>query len=513
MALGRLTAGFLGGGSPPQAFAGVCSPYQPTHLTWTRAVGHLSGVLSWQAPTIHPARFSYRVTRNGVIVGQPLYHAIAIRVTPGRVYTFTVRVVGSTGRVSPCGSALRRWIVFQLPTAPSPVSVRQATGDSISISWPASVGDGGVVGYRVYRNGVVLAQTARRSYTLTHLAPGTGYRVAVRGVNGRGQVGASSRIITVQTRSPAPTTGKAHAFLLASTTASFTDFQAHYQHIAVVYPTYYNCVANTQITGADSPLISSWARARRVLVLPRVNCQSASVLHAILTNPALRAATLSKLEALVTQNGYDGLNIDFESGAATDRGALTSFIQTLAGALHSHGKKLSVCVSAAYYNQTTGRAGFYDYRALGQYADWVFVMAWGYHWATSAPGSLDDIRWETTVANYVASMPLRSKYILGQGMYGMDWPAGGGPSHPATPYEWADVMRLASHVGATPLFDAATGSPHFSYTAAGVRHDVWYENRNSLGLRIELAVNRGLHVGFWRLGAEDPLLWSNPLLG
>src|SRR5581483_5256250 len=144
---------------------------------------------------------------------------------------------------------------------------------------------------------------------------------------------------------------------------------------------------------------------------------------------------------------------------------------------------------------------------LGQYADWVFVMAWGYHWATSAPGSLDDIRWETTVANYVASMPLRSKYILGQGMYGMDWPAGGGPSHPATPYEWADVMRLASHVGATPLFDAATGSPHFSYTAAGVRHDVWYENRNSLGLRIELAVNRGLHVGFWRLGAEDPLLW------
>ncbi|MGZ4431467.1 MAG: glycosyl hydrolase family 18 protein, partial [Gaiellales bacterium] len=373
--------------------------------------------------------------------------------------------------------------------------------------------DGGVVGYRVYRDGATLAQTARRSYTLTHLAPGTAYRVAVRGVDGRGRVGASSRIVSLRTRSPAPTTGKAHAFLLASTTASFTDFQAHYQHIGVIYPTYYTCVANTQITGAGNPLITSWAQARRVLVLPRVNCQSASVLHAILTNPTLRSATLAKLEALVTQNGYDGLNIDFESGAASDRGALTSFIQTLAAALHSHGKRLSVCVSAAYYNQTTGRAGFYDYRALSQYADYVFVMAWGYHWSTSAPGSLDDIRWETTVANYVASMPLASKFILGQGMYGMDWPSGGGPSHPATALEWAAVMSLASHVGATPVYDAATGSPHFSYTAAGIHHDVWYENQNSLGLRIELAANRGLHVGFWRLGTEDQLLWSNPLLG
>jgi spore germination protein YaaH len=504
----------LGAYAAPPALAGVCSPYVVTHLAWSRSVGHTAGVLRWGAPAVHPLRYSYRVTRNGVIVGQPRVSAIGIRIRPGGTYRFAVQVVSSDGHVSPCAAVLLRVTVYQPPGAPTALALKQVTADSVTVAWPAAApGDGPLAGYRVYRDGAVVAQTTARAYTLTNLFSSTTYQVTVRAVDSRGRVGGSSPAVLPTTLRPAPSTGKVQAFLLASTGRSFSDFQAHYMHIGIVYPTYYDCLADGSIAGTNDPLVTRWAQARAVLVMPRVNCQSPTVLHAILTDPTLRAQTLSTLVSLVSQNGYDGLNIDFESGAATDRDAFTSFVQSLATLLHSDGKWLSVCVSATYYNQMIGRAGFYDYRALGQYADYVFVMAWGYHWATSPAGSLDDIRWETTVANYVASMPLASKYILGQGMYGMDWPAGGGPSHPATALEWADVMKLASHVGATPVFDAASGSPHFSYSAAGVSHAVWYENQNSLGLRIDLAVDRGLHVGFWRLGAEDPSLWSNPLLG
>ena len=81
---------------------------------------------------------------------------------------------------------------------------------------------------------------------------------------------------------------------------------------------------------------------------------------------------------LVDTNDFDGINIDFESGAATDRAAMTSFIQDLGGQRARRGQDAAVCVAAAYYNQLVGRQGFYDYKALGAAADHVFVMGWGY---------------------------------------------------------------------------------------------------------------------------------------
>jgi spore germination protein YaaH len=60
-------------------------------------------------------------------------------------------------------------------------------------------------------------------------------------------------------------------------------------------------------------------------------------------------------------------------------------------------------------------------------ADRVFVMNWGWHWTTSAPGAPDDMELCRRVADYVAAMPNRARYVLGTQMYGMDWPGGGGP--------------------------------------------------------------------------------------
>ena len=136
-------------------------------------------------------------------------------------------------------------------------------------------------------------------------------------------------------------------------------------------------------------------------------------------------------------------------------------------------------------------------------------MAWGVHWATSGPGSIDDLPWFTKVADYVAAQPLRYRFVMGLAMYGTDWASGGGAAHPGTPLEYEDVMSLASSVGATPTFDATAGTPFFSYSDSnGVPHDVWYANAASMELRVELARARGLRVGVWRLGREDPAIWN-----
>ena len=59
---------------------------------------------------------------------------------------------------------------------------------------------------------------------------------------------------SVTTAMPPPTDGRAHAFLLASTDASFRDLQRHYQQVGTVYPTYYECRSGDgAILGVDDP--------------------------------------------------------------------------------------------------------------------------------------------------------------------------------------------------------------------------------------------------------------------
>jgi spore germination protein YaaH len=41
---------------------------------------------------------------------------------------------------------------------------------------------------------------------------------------------------------------------------------------------------------------------------------------------------------------------------------------------------------------------------------------------------------------------------------------------------------------------------------------VWYTNASTLGVRIQIAKARGLGVGLWRLGREDPQIWANSLI-
>jgi spore germination protein YaaH len=248
--------------------------------------------------------------------------------------------------------------------------------------------------------------------------------------------------------------------------------------------------------------------------MPRVNCQNTAVVHKILTDPATRALWLDKMTGLVDQYGYDGLNLDFEAGAAADRGAYTAFVTDLSDRLHAKGKKLSLAVSAKTWDQPNHpRSTIFDYAALAQHADYIFVMAWGIHWATSAPGAQDDMSWVQKVVDYVATIPNHERFVLGMQLYAMDWADQPTPGERALTYEYADVAARQQSTGATPVFDPVADAWHFTYIAAdGRSRQVWYTNAATEGQRIQYATNHGMGFGFWRLGNEDQTLWDNSQL-
>lgn len=478
-------------------------------------VGDRSATLSWTPGRARTGRSAgTRIYRDGEPLRQLRGRSTTVALAPRRSYVFTVRTVDSSGAVSAASNRVTLQTGHRPPGVPQALAVT-AVGDSrAELAWqPSAAGSGVISGYRVYRDGDLLFGVPATTAAVTGLAAARSYALSVAAVDTLGYLGEPTPAVSVTTTPPAPTQGRVHAFLLASTGQSFTALREHYEQIGTVYPTYYNCAADGSIAGGDDPQVTRWAQLRAIRVMPRIDCQSATRLHLILTDPATRAAVLARLAALAATHGYDGLNVDFESGPPADRDALTSFVSELAAILHGQGKRLSVAVSATTRPVTSGRAAFYDYAALGAVADTVFVMNWGKHWSTSTPGALADLPWATAVADFVATMPNKARYVLGAGLYGLDWPSGGGAAHPATALEHADVQGLVAATGAAPVVDPVAGAPHFAYTdAQGVAHDVWYTDAASLDAHIRLARDRGLGFGVWRLGREDPAIWRHPLL-
>ncbi len=507
-----VVAGFSG-----VAHASSCSSRAATHLRWSRSPGAAAGLLRWRAPARLPAEAGYRVWRSGALIGVARRRRAPIRVTPRHTYTFSVRVENLvTGHISACSASIKRTISYYRPGMTGHLVASKPTDTTVHLAWrPARRGDGRMAGYRVYRNGEVVQQTRNTHLTARHLFAGTAYRFYVRAVDTNGIMGRPSRVVHVTTPTPPRTTGDATAFVLESDGASFADLQSHYMRIGTIFPTYFNCTPAGGIIGVDDPLVTSWSQERGISVEPRFNCQNQAALVAILTNPTIQQHVVAALVQLAVTKGYQGINIDFESNnAAQYRNALTHFITNLTTALHAQGKKLSVEVSAAYYNQLTGRAGFYDYHALAAVADQVVVMDWGKAWATSAPGGLDPMPWFASVLAYVHTMPVASKFTIVMTLYGIDWPGAGGSAHPGTPLEWINVRALINKYHATPVVDPVADDPHFSYVDAnGVTHSVWYSNHHTIVDRVALARSYGFGVAYWRLGREDPDIWGIPDVG
>jgi spore germination protein YaaH len=501
--------------STPQPPSAHQPPNPPSLLSAVR-VTDTSATLSWQAGSANGGASvaGYLLFMDGQPVGVVQGQITTVALASKREYTFAVSTMDSYGDLSEPTPELKVLTTHTPPPAPTGLTASDVTSQSAVLSWsPSTAVSGSIVGYRVFRDEIPVGQTTATEMTLQNLAPSSEYQFTVSAVDSLNAISQPTAPLTIHTAPPPPTHGSVQAYVLASTDESFDDLQAHYQQIGVVYPTYFECGRGGEVLGKDEPLLTHWALARKIEVLPRVNCQNVADEEQILNEAPVREQMIARLATLCETYGYQGVQIDFEGAPPSERDPFTAFITLLAERLHAQGDKLSTVVTAKYYNVPTGRAAMYDDAALSGPSDYMFVLDWGIHWATSTPGSIDELPWFKRVAEYTATLPNREKFVLGMPLYGMDWPNGGGPGNPATAMEYASITALAGQLGVTPEWEATAASPHFSYTENGVGHEVWYVDQQSLAARAALASSLGLKIGLWRLGTEDQSIWELPQLG
>jgi spore germination protein len=275
----------------------------------------------------------------------------------------------------------------------------------------------------------------------------------------------------------------------------------------------FRATATGEITGT-APLDGlQLAASKKVKAYAALTNETASgfdkeLAHAVLTDPAKRQKMVSQALALVKNNGYAGLNVDFENMYPTDRPYYTSFVQELATALHGSGLKLIVSAAAkASDSPTSNWFGAFDYAALGAAADQMQLMTYDENGPWAGPGSVAGCPWVESVIKYAVSQIPSTKILIGLPAYGYDWNTSAGTGKAVA---WKAIPSLLQTTGAAPQWDATKQSPYFTYTAAdGSSHTVWYENTASIQAKTKLVSLYNLGgVSAWRMGLEDETFWK-----
>lgn len=238
-----------------------------------------------------------------------------------------------------------------------------------------------------------------------------------------------------------------------------------------------------------------FAREKGIKTHASVVLMGGDSLHQLLANPSHRGQLVGNLLERVKADGYDGVNIDFEFIKPEDGPLFTTFLQELKTSLGSD-KSLSVAVFAR-----TGKENWptpYEYAKIGKIADQVVVMAYDYHYKTSAPGPVAPLPWVTQVIEYLSTQIPAEKLLLGLPTYGYDWPAGG----QATTVTKEKLTKIQANYRVAEEFDQKSVSPYYTYYDEwGRYHQVWLENESSLQAKVEAAGKAGLRgVSFWRIG-------------
>jgi chitodextrinase len=181
------------------------APSIPTGLA-ASAITRTSVILSWSPSTDNVGVAGYKVFRNGVYIGTTSSASITVTgLSCGKSYNFRVKAFDGSqpANVSGLSTAINLTTLscadVYAPSVPKNLNSFSVTKTSFKLLWSASKDNVGVVGYRVYKNGVYAGTSNSTCFTVTGLNCGTTYRMTVRAFDAANNVSCLSKIEKVVT--------------------------------------------------------------------------------------------------------------------------------------------------------------------------------------------------------------------------------------------------------------------------------------------------------------------------
>jgi cellulose synthase/poly-beta-1,6-N-acetylglucosamine synthase-like glycosyltransferase/spore germination protein YaaH/peptidoglycan/xylan/chitin deacetylase (PgdA/CDA1 family) len=229
------------------------------------------------------------------------------------------------------------------------------------------------------------------------------------------------------------------------------------------------------------------------------------VVHRILMDTVKRDRLINDIINVLTQNGFVGVNIDFEDIDVKDKKKLNQFQQTLYTRLHENG--LMVSQDVAPFDES------YDFKALNQHNDYIMLMAYDEHGSFSKPGSISSQKWvEKAVEEAMKEIPAE-KLILGMAAYGRDWDkqAKFGTEDYCKDVKYDSAIANAKKYDSYVNFDNDSYNLNFQYynEEDGLLHEVHFTDAITTFNIMRFATEQNLAgTTIWRLGGEDKRIWD-----
>jgi len=274
------------------------------------------------------------------------------------------------------------------------------------------------------------------------------------------------------------------------------------------------------VRGAVPQPLADLAREKLLPLMPLVVNPgfNRAVASTMLRNPKLQERTASYLAYLANRENYVGWQLDLESIDPADKAHYTAFVRRVAAKLHRDGRLLSVAVVPRFSDSypdardaefRTGEWGAaFDFRALGQIADFIVLMTYDQHTSGTPPGPVAGHDWIETALHYATGRIPPHKLLMGIPFYGREWveTSHGNISRSMT---FDSLSPLLARPDVEVRWDARWRAPWIQYRDQDETHTVWFDDRRSYAGKLELVRKYRLR-GFaaWRLGTEDPLFWE-----
>ncbi len=226
------------------------------------------------------------------------------------------------------------------------------------------------------------------------------------------------------------------------------------------------------------------------------------LVSALVRQQNVQLRLLRNLVRVMTEKGYQGVNIDFEYVLPEDRDYFTAFVEKTANLLNQFGFYVTVALAPKYSDNQQGLLyeGM-DYKSLGQAANWVFLMTYEWGYTYGPPMAVAPVNQVRRVVEYALSRIPAYKICMGIPNYGYHWPL---PfvrgTTKARTLGNIEAVQMAIFYGAPVQFDQTAQSPYFTYWQYGIEHQVWFEDVRSYQAKYNLAEEYSLRgVGIWQV--------------
>lgn len=286
--------------------------------------------------------------------------------------------------------------------------------------------------------------------------------------------------------------------------------------VNVVAPTWFEMkdAEGTLLNKAD-PSYVKWAHQRGYQVWGLVtNGFNPDWTQAVLGSFEKRDKLIAQIIHYAHMYDLDGINIDFENVYLDDKERLVQFMRELTPYLHEQG--LTVSIDVTVKSTAENWSLFYDRAALAQVVDYVAVMTYDEHWASSPKaGSVASLPWTEKGLQGVLEEVPHQKLLLGVPFYTRLWSetkqADGRVKVSSKALSMTQAQKWVEERKLTPKLDEASGQLYVQYQDPkdGIVYKMWLEDATSMQKRIALVWKYNLAgVAAWRRGFEVPPIWQ-----